>query len=61
MSIYYIQVVLYLFNLFKAKKLLSSKFAMCKKQKYVAPVGCGLISILHRLGGGFGTWLLWAE
>lgn len=34
---------------------------MCKKEKYVAPVGCGLISILHGPGGGFGTCLLWAE
>lgn len=34
---------------------------MCKKEKYVALVGCGLISIVHGLGGGFGTRLLWAE
>lgn len=45
----------------KQKKLLSSKFPMCKKEKYVALVGCGLISIVHGLGGGFGTCLLWAE
>lgn len=56
-----IQGGLCLFTLFKAKELLSCKFPMCKKEKYVAPVGCGRISILHGLGGGFGTSLLCIE
>lgn len=34
---------------------------MRNEEKYVAPVGCGLISILHGCKGGFGTCLLWAE
>lgn len=50
-----------LFTLFKAKELLSCKFPMCKKEKYVAPVCCGLMSILHGLGGEFGPCLLWVE
>lgn len=50
-----------LFTLFKAKEPLSCKFPMCQKEKYVAPVGCGLISNLHGLGVGFGTCLLCVE
>lgn len=60
-SIDSIQGGLYLFTLFKAKELLSCKFPMCKKEKYVAPVGCGPGSVLHGLGGGFGTCLMCIE